>query len=164
MLTLAQLGRFLLDDNFSWEANFQRSPFIFEHEPLHDGNGSKLEDEFGIGDVKGIYNNIGRASHSRSLALSLRRIDPYWTSQLLVEYSKDIGACMILDDLVRDDRYAVDDMVIYSYGRIFLTRASSLKEKLLLVALEDFFSIHFEAYISLVVIGRVWAGLIPYFA
>ena len=63
------------------------------------------------------------ASHARSLALSLRRIDPYWRSQLLVVYSKDLGAYMILDDPDGDDRYIVDDVVIYSYGRIFLTRS-----------------------------------------
>ena len=40
-------------------------------------------------------------------------------------------------------------MVIYSYGRIFLTRSSSLKEKLLHAAHEDFFSMHFVAYIAL---------------
>ena len=91
-----------------------------------------------------------RASHYRSSALSLRRIDPYWRSQLLVEYSKDLGACMILDGLDGDDKYMVDDMVIYSHGRVFLTRASSLKEKLLHAAHEDFFSMHFDAYLSLV--------------
>ena len=34
-----------------------------------------------------------------SSALSLWRIDPYWKSQLLVDYSKDIFTCLILDDL-----------------------------------------------------------------
>ena len=86
-----------------------------------------------------------RAPHFSSLALSLRRIDPYWRSQLLVEYSKDLGACMILDDLDGDDRYMVDDVVIYSYGRIFLARSSSLKDKLLHVAHEDLSSMHFDA-------------------
>ena len=89
------------------------------------------------------------ASHFRSSALSHRRIDPYWRSQLLVEYSKDLGACMILDDPEGDDRYMVDDVVIYSYGRVLLTRASKLKEKLLHATHEDFFSSHFDAYLSL---------------
>ena len=56
-----------------------------------------------MGDIKVVGSNMRRASHSRSPALSLRRIDPYWISQLLVEYSKDLGACMIIDDLNRDD-------------------------------------------------------------
>ena len=67
----------------------------------------------------------------------------------MVQYSKDLGACMILDDPDGDDRYMVYDMVIYSYGRVFLTRASKLKEKLLHAAHEDFFSMHFDAYLSL---------------
>ena len=102
-------------------------------------------------DVKGEDNITWGASHFRSSALSLRRIDPYWRSQVLVEYSKDLGACMILDDPDGDDRYMVDDVVIYSYGRVFLTRASELKEKLLHAAHEDFLSMNYDAYHSLMV-------------
>ena len=64
-------------------------------------------------DVKVVGNNMRRALHAKSPALSLGRIDPYWRSQLLVEYSKDHGACMILDDPKGDDRYIVVDEVIY---------------------------------------------------
>ena len=100
--------------------------------PLCDfGEVKSLEEDFGMGDVKVAGSSMRRASHDRSPALSLRRIDPYWRSQLLVEYSKDLGACMILDDPDGDDRYMVDIVVIYLHGRVFLTRASSLKEKLL---------------------------------
>ena len=67
----------------------------------------------------------------------------------MVEYSQDLGACMILDDQEGDYRYMVDDMVIYFYGRIFLTKSSSLKEKLLHAAHEDFSSMHFYAYFHL---------------
>ena len=48
-----RLGGYFLDGSFSWEANFQRSPFLLEHEQLHDGHGSNLEDYFGMRDVKG---------------------------------------------------------------------------------------------------------------
>ena len=68
----------------------------------------------------------------------------------MVDYSKDLGACMILDDPEGDDGYLVDDVVIYYYGRIFLTRVSKIKKKLLHAAHEDFFSMHFGAYISLI--------------
>ena len=113
--------------------------------------------DFGMRDIKGKDNNMWGASHFRSSTLCLRRIDPYWRSQLLVEYSKDLGACMILDDPDGDDRYMVDDMVIYSYGIIFLTRDSKLKEKLL-HANEDFFSMHFDAYLSLAE-KFIWEGI-----
>ena len=118
--------------------------------PLLDSGGVKiLEDSFGMGDVKVAGSRMRRASYARSPALSLRKIDPYWRSQLLVEYSKDLGACMILDDLDGDDRYMVDDVVIYSYGRFFFTGASKLKEKLLHVAHEDFLSMQSDAYLYL---------------
>ena len=58
MLTLAKIRRFFLYGSSSWEANFQKSPLLFEHEKLHDGHGSTLEDEFGMGDVKGEEKNM----------------------------------------------------------------------------------------------------------
>ena len=149
MLTLAKMRRFFLDVSFSWEANFQRPPLIFEHEELHNGHGSTLEDDFGMGDVKGEDNSIWGASHCRSSSLPLRRVDPYCRSQLLVEYSKDLGACMILDDSEGYDRYMVVDEVIHSYGRVFLTRVSELKRKILHAAHVDFLSMHFVAHYPL---------------
>ena len=75
MLTLAKIRRFFLDGSFSWEANLQKSPLLFEYDQLHDGHGSILEDEFGMRDVKGEDINMWGASHFRSSVLSLRRID-----------------------------------------------------------------------------------------
>ena len=69
------------------------------------------------------------AFYCRLPALSMWRIDPCWRTQLLVERSQDLGACMILDDQEDDGRCMVDEMVIYCFGRVFLTRVSSLKEK-----------------------------------
>ena len=66
-----------------------------------------------------------------SSVLSLWRIDSYWKSQLLVEYSKDLFTCMILDDQLHEEGYSVRDLVIYYHGRILLSRAYKLKEKLL---------------------------------
>lgn len=118
--------------------------------PLLDfGEVKSFEKIFGMGDVKVAGKNLSGASHARSPALSLRRIYPYWRSQLSVEYSKDLGACMIFDDSEGDERYIVDDVVIYSYDRIFLTRSSSLKEKLLHATHEDFSSMHLDAYFQL---------------
>ena len=85
-------------------------------------------------------------------------IDPGWRTQLLVEYSQDPGACMILDGPDDDDRYMVDDMVIYYYDKILLTRASSLKEKLLHAAHEDFLYMHFDAYFALLE-KFTWEGI-----
>ena len=108
--------------------------------------------------VKGKDNNMWGASDFRYSALSLRRIDPYWRSQLLVEYSKDLGACMILDDLEGDDRYMVVGEVIYSYGRVFLTIVSELKRKLLHATHVDFPSMHFDAVHSLME-EFTWEGI-----
>ena len=76
----------------------------------------------------------------------------------MVEYSKDLGACMILDDPDGDERYMVDDVVIYSYGKIFLNRYSCLKEKLLHASHEDFSSMHFDAYFHLME-EFTWEGI-----
>ena len=76
----------------------------------------------------------------------------------MVEYSKDLGACVILDDLGGDDRYMVVDEGIYSYGRVFLTRAFGLKENLLHAALVDFLSMQLDAYHSLME-EFTWEGI-----
>ena len=69
--------------------------------PLFDfGEVKSFRGDFSTGDVKVADISMRRASHARSPTLSLRRIDPYWRSQLLVEYSKDLGACMIIDALM----------------------------------------------------------------
>ena len=48
----------------------------------------------------------------KSSALSLWRIDRSWKSQLLVDYSKGIFTCMILDDQLIEEGYSVRDGVI----------------------------------------------------
>ena len=60
---------------------------------------------FCVGDVKKEDDHMTDALHERSSALSLWRIDPYWNSQLLVEYSKDLFTCMILDDQLHEEGY-----------------------------------------------------------
>ena len=58
-------------------------------------------------------------------------LDTDWRAQLLVEYSKDRFSYEILDGQITDDTYRVMDKVIYFRDRIFLTRSSQLKEKIL---------------------------------
>ena len=94
---------------------------------------------FGMGDVKEESSHMIDVSVDRSLALSLfGSLDPYWKSQLLVDYSKDLRTCMILDDQLHEEGYLVQEGVIYDHGRIFLSRASKLKGKFLQRAYEDF--------------------------
>ena len=55
-----------------------------------------------------------------SSALSLlSSLDLYWKSQLLVDYSKDLHTCMILDDQLHEEGYLVQGGFIYHHGRIF---------------------------------------------
>ena len=89
---------------------------------LEFGEVKSLEGDFGMGDVKVAGSSMRRASHARPPALSFGRIDPYWRSQLLVEYFKGLGACMILDDPDGDDRYMVDDVVILLAPHKFLDK------------------------------------------
>ena len=76
-------------------------------------------------------------SFDRSSALSLWEVHPYWIYQLLVDYSKYLHTCMILDDQIHEEGYSVQEGVIYYHGRIFLSRASKLKENLLQRAYEE---------------------------
>ena len=98
------------------------------------------------------------APYCKIPALSMWRTDPGWRAQLGLSIPQDLDACMILDDQEGDERYMVDDMVIYCYGRIFLTRVSSLKEKFLHAAHEDFLAMHLDAYFSLLE-EFTWEGI-----
>ena len=83
------------------------------------------------------------ASFQISTALSLLgSLDPYWESQLLVEYSKNLFTCKVLDGQVVDGRCRVVDGVIYFHDQIYLTRDSKLKEGILHVAYEALFLEH----------------------
>ena len=96
----------------------------------------------------------------RSSTLSLWEVDPYWKSQLLVDYSKDLYTCMILDDQLHEEGYSVQEGVIYYHGRIFLSRASKLKEKSLQRAYEEFFFSHtysMKAY-NTIMESYTWKG------
>ena len=113
-----------------------------------------------MGDVREESDHMKGALHERSSLLSLWRIDPYWNSQLLVEYSKDIFTCMILDGQVHEEGYSIKDGVILYHGRIFFPRASKLKEKLLQVAHMDFLFSHthsMRAYHTIME-GYCWMG------
>ena len=53
-------------------------------------------------------------SFQTSISLSmLGSLDPYWESQILMEYSKDLFTCKVLDEQVIDGRYREVDRVIY---------------------------------------------------
>ena len=68
--------------------------------------------------------------------------------------------CMILDDQLPKEGYSVQDEIIYYHGRIFLSRASKLKEKLLQKAHEYFLSSHtysMRAY-HMIMEGYTWEG------
>ena len=73
---------------------------------------------FGIGDVKERINIMTDTSVDVSSTLSLlSSIDLYWKFQLLVDYSKDLHTCMILDDQRHEEGYLVQGGVIYHHGR-----------------------------------------------
>ena len=98
----------------------------------------------------------------RSSMLSLLgSVDLYWKSQLLVDYTKDLHTCMILDDQLHEEGYLFHEGVIYHHGRIFLSRASKLKEKMLQRADKEFCSSHMYSMKIYNIIMRSfdWEGL-----
>ena len=163
MHALEKPRSFWIDNILPWETNFQELPFYFFHvhmqEEQQGRNGNLPPYTFGMGDAKEekkggndlpTYtfdmvnvkekrsNMIDILVDTSSTLFLLGILDPYWKSQLLVEYSKDLHTCMVLDDLLHDESYSILDGVIYNHGRIFFSRASNLKEKLLQRAYEEF--------------------------
>ena len=60
----------------------------------------------------------------------------------MVEYSKNLFTCKVLDGQVIDWRYSVVDGVIYFHDQIYLTRDSKLKEEILHAVYEALFLGH----------------------
>ena len=71
-------------------------------------------------------------SFQTSTTLSmLGSLYPYWESRLLMEYSKDLFTCKVLDDKMIYRRYRLVNGVVYFYDKIYLSKNSKLKNKLL---------------------------------
>ena len=68
----------------------------------------------------------------------LSSVDLYWKSQLLVEYSKYLHIGMIQDGMHQEYGYLFQGGVIYYHGKVFLARASKLKQKILQGAYQEF--------------------------
>ena len=63
---------------------------------------------FGMVNVKEESSNMTDISVDTSSTFSLlRNLDLYWKSQLLVDYSKYLHTCMILDDQLHEEGYLV---------------------------------------------------------
>ena len=186
MHTLTRPRRFWIYDSLPWRTNFQELPSSLEHVHVQRGQqgrntnlpsytfgmGNVKEEKkgrsdlpthtFGMRDVKDERSNMTYIPLGASSALSLLgSLDLYWKSQLLVDYSKDLHTCMILDDHLHKEGYLVHEGVIYNHGRIFLSRASKLKEKLLQRAYKEFFFSHMYSMRIYNIIMRSfdWEGL-----
>ena len=97
---------------------------------------------------------------SSTLSL-LSNVDLYWRSQLLVDYSKDLHTCMILDDQLHEEGYLVQGGVIYHHGRIFLSKASKLKHKILQKEYKEscFSHMHSMRIYNIIMRSFDWEGL-----
>ena len=80
---------------------------------------------------------------------------------MLVEYFKDIHTGMILDGIHQEEGYFVQGGVIYYHGKVFLARASKLKQKILQGAYEEFFLSHMYSMkiYSLIMKSFDWEGM-----
>lgn len=74
---------------------------------------------FDVKHVKEESHDITNASFQISTVLSmLGSLDPYWESQLLMEYSKDLFTCKVLDGQEMDGKYKVVYGIIYVHDNI----------------------------------------------
>ena len=78
----------------------------------------------------------------------------------MMEYSKDLFTCGVLDGEVMDGRFKVVDGVIYFYHLILLVRDSKLKERLLNVTYEILLSkpTSFIREYHTILGGFIWEG------
>ena len=74
--------------------------------------------DFEIDYVKGKNNVVADALSRRPTSLSLMSIYIDWRSLLLVEYSKNIFSCELMNGQIQDDMYRIIDDIIYYKGMI----------------------------------------------
>ena len=127
-----------------------------------NGRISLPTNNLGMCNVKMEINNMKINSMDVSATLSLLgSVDLYWKSQLLVEYSKDLHTCMILDGMQQEEGYLVQGGVIYYHGKVFLARDFKLKQKILQGAYEEFFLSHMYSMniYTLIMKSFDWEGM-----
>ena len=110
MHALAKTKRSWTNDSLPWETNFQDLPSSLEHVHKQGGQQGRTGNlppyTFGMGNVKEENNNLTDISEDTLSTLSLLgTLDPYWKFQQLVEYSKDLHTCMVLDDWLHEESY-----------------------------------------------------------
>ena len=114
----AKLCKFWKKETFKKEVDFPEIQSCLEQDQLEEKQQrwsyNSPTCDFGIEHVKEENDDVTATSFLNSTALSLLgSLDPYWESQLLVEYSKNLFTCKVLDGKMEDRRYKVVDGVIY---------------------------------------------------
>jgi hypothetical protein len=87
--------------------------------------------DFDIEFVKGKNNVVVDGLSRRPSVYSMTDILVDWKAHILVEYSKNIFACELMDGQVKDDNFRIMDDIIYYKGQIFLIPESTFKAKVL---------------------------------
>ena len=132
----AKRWNFLRKRTFQGKGDFPKLQSCLEKDQLQERQQKKVGNtptcEFDIKHVKEESHHMKNASFHTSTALSiLGSLDPYWESQLLMEYSKDLFTCKVLDGKAIYLEYKVVNGIIYVHDQIYLTKDSKLKKKLL---------------------------------
>ena len=135
MHALAKFSQYFVGNRFRVKTDHNSLRFFLEQKQLQERQQkwvSKIQAyDFDIEYVKGKSNVVVDALSRRPVALSLMSMDTDWKAQFLVEYSKYLFACEILDGQVADERYSVMDEVMYYWDWVFLARDSRLKKNIL---------------------------------
>jgi len=137
MHALAKYWQYLVGTRFRVRTDHNSLMFFLEQKQLQERQQKWISEiqayDFDIEYVKGKNNVAADALSRRPATLSLMSLDTDWRARLLVEYSKDMFECEVLDGQVADDRYRVVDEIIYYKDRIFLTEGSQIMKKILMI-------------------------------
>ena len=112
LYTWTKLWKFWKKEAFQKEVDFHKLQYCLEQDQLQERQQRWSYNtptcNFGIEHVKEDNDDVTTTSFHNFTALSLLgSLDPYWKSQLLVEYSKNLFTCKVLDGKVMDMRYKV---------------------------------------------------------
>ena len=123
----AKRWKFLRKRTFQGKGDFPKLQSYLEKYQLQEIQQNKVGNtptcDFDIKNVKLESHHMTNASfHTYTMLSMLRSLDPYWESQLMMEYSKDLFTCKVLEEQEMNGKYKV---VMESF--IFMIRSTYLK-------------------------------------
>jgi hypothetical protein len=130
MHALAKFRKYLVGEKFVVRKYHNNLKYFIDQKELNQRQQKWVRKiqayDFDIVFFKGKNKVVASALSKIPSVYAMTDISVDWKAHLLVEYSKNIFACELMDGQVQDDKFIIMDDIIYYKGRIFFIPKSFL--------------------------------------